>query len=325
MKTRIIVAAILLPVFFAVLFVFPSYILTFVISAICAIAAYELLHAVKITNKRVLVYTIIVSVFTPMAVYLSGMLRTVPGDTQSALILITLLLSIAFILLCLLLIEVVLTFKLGKAVSPKASRTNPASVDRNGSSKTVPENNENTDINAQKKLKFRHIPIALAAGILIPYMLSALISLRTLPYGHLFVLLPIVAAFLTDSGAYFVGVTVGKTKAFPTISPNKTVEGYIGGIITGIVGMLIYGIILSYTTPLTIVYTALIIYGILGAIMTELGDLTFSLIKRKCGIKDYGKLIPGHGGAMDRFDSMTFAAPTMYLLMLVLPAIIYNV
>jgi phosphatidate cytidylyltransferase len=86
--------------------------------------------------------------------------------------------------------------------------------------------------------------------------------------------------------------------------------------------MLIYGIILSYTTPLTIIFPALILYGILGAFVTELGDLTFSYIKRKCAIKDYGNLIPGHGGALDRFDSMTFAAPTMYLLVMLLPAMI---
>jgi phosphatidate cytidylyltransferase len=141
-------------------------------------------------------------------------------------------------------------------------------------------------------------------------------------YGHLFVLLPIIAAFVTDSGAYFTGVTIGKKKAFPTISPNKTVEGYIGGTIAGTAGMLIYGIILSYTTPLTIIFPALIIYGILGALVTEAGDLTFSLIKRKCGIKDYGSLMPGHGGALDRFDSMSFAAPTMYLLVMLVPAII---
>jgi len=210
----------------------------------------------------------------------------------STLLLFTLLSSLFFIFICLLLIELALTFRNKKAIEKGTN------------------------------LKFRQIPIALAGGMLIPYLLSALISLKCLPYGHLFVLLPIVAAFVTDSGAYFVGVAIGKTKAFPTISPNKTVEGYIGGTIAGIIGMLLYGIILYYATPLTIVFPILIIYGILGAIVTELGDLTFSFIKRKCDIKDYGRLIPGHGGALDRFDSMTFTAPTMYLLTLLIPAIV---
>jgi len=306
MKTRIIVSAVLLPIFFCVLFVFPPIILTFVVSAICAIAAFELLHAVKIINKRVLVYTLISAICVPFAILFGAVLNMAENTSRieeglapltqlgpvSTLLTLTLLFSVFFFLVCLLFAEIALTFRNKKAIEKG----------------TV--------------LKLRKMPAVLAAGMLIPFMLSALISLKCMPYGHLFVLLPIVAAFLTDSGAYFTGVTIGKHKAFPTISPNKTVEGYVGGTITGIVGMLIYGIILSYTTELTIVYPALILYGILGAIMTELGDLTFSLIKRKCGIKDYGKLIPGHGGALDRFDSMSFAAPTMYLLVILVPAII---
>jgi len=236
-------------------------------------------------------------VLVPFAVYLSRITAPVNAagislTSFTTLMLITLLFSLLFIFLSLLVIEAVLSFKNAKAIKTGT------------------------------QLKFRQIPTALAAGILIPYMLSCLVSLKTMQYGHLLVLLPIVAAIVTDSGAYFTGVTIGKKKAFPTISPNKTVEGYVGGAIAGIAGMLIYGIILSYTTSLTIIFPALILYGVIGAFVTELGDLTFSLIKRRCGIKDYGNLIPGHGGALDRFDSMTFAAPTMYLLVMLLPAII---
>jgi len=298
MKKRIIVSAVLLPVFFCVLFILPPIFLTVIVSVICGIAAFELLRAANISkNKSVLVYSIISAVLVPFAVYLSR----VTADNNAAgisitnfstLLLFTLLFSILFIFLSLLVIEAVLSIKNEKAIKNKT------------------------------QLKFRHIPIALAAGMLIPYMLSCLINLKTMQYGHLFVLLPIVAAFVTDSGAYFTGVAIGKKKAFPTISPNKTVEGYIGGTIAGTIGMLIYGIILSYTTPLTIIFPALILYGILGAFVTEFGDLAFSFIKRKCGIKDYGNLIPGHGGALDRFDSMSFAAPTMYLLVMLVPAII---
>ena len=224
------------------------------------------------------------AVFVPMAVYLSTLL-----DYQ-LLTLITLLLSIFFILICLLMVEVILTFRNTKSITKG------------------------------KQLKIRQVPAALAAGILIPYMLSCLINLKSMPYGHLLVFLPVVAAVFTDSGAYFTGITIGKRKAFPNISPNKTVEGCIGGVIAGTVGMLIYGIVLFYATPFTIIFPLLILYGIAGAIVTELGDLVFSLIKRKCGIKDYGKLIPGHGGALDRFDSMIFAAPTMLLLVTFIPA-----
>jgi phosphatidate cytidylyltransferase len=293
MKTRIIAAAVLLPIFLAILLIFPPIILTIVVSVICGIAAYELLHAAGISrNKSVLVFTIIAAALIPPAVYLSFIPSQDPGNPYSAMLLITLLSSILFIFISLLVIEAVLTMKNTKAIEKGT------------------------------QLKFRQIPIALAAGMLIPYMLSSIVSLKSMHNGHLLVLLPVVATIITDSGAYFTGVTIGKKKAFPTISPNKTVEGYIGGTIAGIVGMLIYGVILSYTTALTVIFPVLILYGILGAIMTELGDLVFSLIKRKCGIKDYGNLIPGHGGALDRFDSMIFCGPTIYLLVIFIPAFV---
>jgi len=299
MKTRIIVAAVLLPVFFCVLFIFPPIVLTVIISIINIIAVYELLNAVNMSrNKSVLVYTMVSAGLIPFSIYLSFRMAATdhaPGTitgTLTVIFLYTLLLSIFFIFISLLLIEAVLTIKNTKAIEKGT------------------------------QLKFRQIPIALTAGLLIPLMLSTLIGLKTMPYGHLFVLLPVIATVLTDSGAYFIGVTMGKRKVFPTISPNKTAEGFVGGIIIGTAGMLLYGLILSLTTPLTIIFPVLILYGLLGAIVTEAGDLMFSLIKRKCGIKDYGNLFPGHGGALDRFDSMTFAAPTMLLLVTFIPAIV---
>jgi len=308
MKTRIIVAAVLLPIFFAILFIFPSYVLTIMVVAISAIAAYELLVATKILNRRIQVYTMIAAVLVPAAVYLSSLDTVVQNPTMTQ---VTLLLSTTFFLICLLAIEAVLAFN--KADRKKQKKQTKA--------KSTDADNKEPDT-ADKTFKFRQIPIALAAGLLIPYLLSTLISLRAMPYGYLFVLLPVIAAITTDSGAYFCGVAFGRKKPFPNISPNKTVEGFIGGIIIGTAGILGYGLVLSIATPHTIIFPALILYGVLGAIMTILGDLTFSLIKRKCGIKDYGRLIPGHGGALDRFDSMTFAAPTMYLLTLLVPAII---
>jgi len=292
MKTRIITAAVLLPVFFVILFILPPIVLAIVVSIISGIAAYELLHATKISvNKSVLIYTIISASLVPLAVNLASVPSPAHVNLYAAMLLITLLLSIFFIFISLLAIEAVLTMKNAKAIEKGT------------------------------QLKFRQIPIALAAGILIPYMLSSVVSLKSMQYGHLLVLLPVVATILTDSGAYFTGITIGKKKAFPTISPNKTVEGYIGGTIAGIIAMMIYGVILLYTTSLTVIFPILILYGILGAVMTELGDLVFSFIKRKCGIKDYGKLIPGHGGALDRFDSLIFCGPTMYLLVIFLPAV----
>jgi len=173
----------------------------------------------------------------------------------------------------------------------------------------------------EAKGKKMRIFVSFAAIIPIPLALSTLYWFRIMPYGHLLVLIPIIVTMLTDSGAYFVGVSIGKHKAFPNISPNKTIEGCVGGLIIGTLGLVIYGIILTNFTTLYISYPLLAIIGLIGAIITEVGDLAFSQIKRKLGIKDYGNLIPGHGGMLDRFDSMIFSAPAMFLLLTALPVI----
>ena len=176
----------------------------------------------------------------------------------------------------------------------------------------------------EKQITFAQIMTAIFGGALIPLLLSSLVSLKNMQDGRLFVLLPVISAFITDAGAYFSGVFLGKHKAFQLISPKKTVEGYIGGLIIGTAAMVIYGAILIYTTTYEVRLWALIIYGVIGAALTELGDLAFSLIKREFSVKDYGKLLPGHGGMLDRFDSMVLAAPAIYLLVQALPAIIVN-
>jgi len=174
----------------------------------------------------------------------------------------------------------------------------------------------------KRQISFARIMTTLFGGTLIPLMLSSLVSLKTLPEGRLLVLLPVISAFLTDAGAYFTGKFLGKRRAFPLVSPKKTVEGCIGGLVVGIASMVVYGAILVLTTFHGIVFWALILYGLIGGVLTELGDLAFSLVKREYNIKDYGRLLPGHGGMLDRFDSMVFTAPAMYLLMSVIPAIV---
>jgi len=163
------------------------------------------------------------------------------------------------------------------------------------------------------------VTVVVLVGLAIPIALFCLYLLRTMPNGRFLVLLPIIVTFLTDSGAYFVGVGIGKRKAFPTISPNKTVEGCVGGLVIGTLGIAIYGIILNNFTELTVFVPLLALCGFVASVATEFGDLFFSKIKRVLEIKDYGNLIPGHGGMLDRFDSMIFSAPTMYLLIIALP------
>jgi len=176
----------------------------------------------------------------------------------------------------------------------------------------------------KRQIEYTHLMTTLFAGLLIPFMLSGLVNLKNMQEGRLFVLLPMISAFVTDAGAYFFGIFRGKHRAFPLISPRKTIEGYIGGLVLGSAAMLLYGGIIFLTTLYEVRLWALVLYGIIGAAIAELGDLAFSLVKREFNIKDFGRLLPGHGGMLDRFDSMVFTAPTMYLLVSVIPAIIVD-
>lgn len=124
---------------------------------------------------------------------------------------------------------------------------------------------------------------------------------------HLLVWLVFLTAFGTDIMAYFSGYFFGKHKLCPTISPKKTIEGSVGGTL-GSVGLC--GLFGWFVVPQLLIHCLLI--GLLGGIVSQLGDLTASIFKRKMGIKDYGNLIPGHGGIMDRFDSVLFTAPLVY-------------
>ena len=169
------------------------------------------------------------------------------------------------------------------------------------------------------KLRFDRIAICLVAGVVFPYLLSALVRIMGGENGRMLILIPFIQAFLADTGAYFVGCAWGKHKLAPVISPNKSVEGVFGGIIFAIVGMLIYSLILDFGFQKSVSYASAVIYGVVGALSGVFGDLCFSAIKRQTGIKDYGNLIPGHGGALDRFDSLIVVAPLAEILLVLLP------
>ena len=124
--------------------------------------------------------------------------------------------------------------------------------------------------------------------------------------------LVVITAFGTDICAYFAGVTMGKHKLCPVISPKKTWEGAIGGVIGC---MILCGIFAFFFVKGEIVFCLAV--GLLGSVVSMFGDLTASIFKRKMGIKDYGNLIPGHGGIMDRFDSVLFTAPLVYYVLMV--------
>ena len=161
----------------------------------------------------------------------------------------------------------------------------------------------------------------LFASLVVPYLFDSLLRIRRLENGACLVMLPFVAAYCSDTGAFFAGRAFGKRKLIPNVSPNKTVAGAIGGVAGAVAGMVIYGLIVKYACGITVSFPLLLLYGLLGSPAAQLGDLSFSLIKREFKIKDYGNLLPGHGGMLDRVDSVVFAAPLMYCLIILLPAL----
>ena len=226
MKERLIVAAIFVPILFIVLFFLPSYALTAVISVICAVSAYELLHAIGAKeNERITIYAVFSAALIPIGAYF--------GEAELVFT------AVFLILLCFVFIEAIIVFR------------------------------------TKREITFAQIMTTLFGGLLIPFFLSSLVSMKVMQEGRLFVLLPVISAFVTDGGAFFTGRFLGKHRAFPLISPKKTVEGYVGGLVLGTAAMILYGFIIFSTTLHEVRFWALILYGIIGAVVTELGDLSF--------------------------------------------------
>ena len=158
-------------------------------------------------------------------------------------------------------------------------------------------------------------------SIVIPYFLSTFIRIREMPDWRYYILLPFVVAWLSDAFALFAGMAFGKHKLAPELSPKKTVEGAVGGFAGAVVCTVVYGAVLQFGFQVPVNYLYLAVYGALGSAASQLGDLAFSYIKREYGLKDFGNILPGHGGILDRFDSVIFCAPLMELLLHVLPAV----
>ncbi|MBR3342048.1 MAG: phosphatidate cytidylyltransferase [Clostridiales bacterium] len=148
------------------------------------------------------------------------------------------------------------------------------------------------------------------------------LAMLFLPHGWFYMVIGLFAPWATDTFAYFTGVTLGKHKIVPHISPKKTWEGCIGGAIFCALAVLIYSCLIIYKLDDIqmgiIPYGVLMFFlGILISIMSQLGDWFCSIIKRRTGIKDFGNIFPGHGGMLDRFDSTFFTLPTALLLAII--------
>ena len=157
----------------------------------------------------------------------------------------------------------------------------------------------------------------LAAGVISATLLPAgFASLALLRYASpALAITPLVGAFMSDTGAFFAGRALGKHKLCPYVSPNKTVEGSVGGFIGSVLGMAVWHLAVNAAISMDIGWAMVIVLGLVGSALGQIGDLSFSVIKREFGIKDYGAIFPGHGGVLDRFDSVLFVSPAYFLIL----------
>ena len=148
---------------------------------------------------------------------------------------------------------------------------------------------------------------------------TGLCLIRYFPHGMWHLALVFIGAWTCDCGAYVIGSLFGKHKLIPSISPKKTVEGAIGGVVVAVLAFVLFGVILEQFATVNVNYFILVPTGVLLAVVAQIGDLIASLIKREHGVKDYGNILPGHGGIMDRFDSILAVSSILMIICLVCP------
>ncbi|MBQ3054834.1 MAG: phosphatidate cytidylyltransferase [Oscillospiraceae bacterium] len=263
MLVRILTAVVALPLFFAVVFFLPPFCLVLAVSALCAVAAYELLwrtHAV--TDRKAVFLACLLAAYIPLWIsYLKEIWM--------------LFLGVFAVFVCLAAMW----------------------------------------LKNEKQGSFSKLALTMFGGMIFPLLYATLLLLRESEQGLLVFLLPFIAAWTTDTGAYFVGRFLGKHKLAPVISPKKTVEGAVGGVLICILCMVGYGVIVNryFDGDFSLVFLA--VAGLVLSVLSQMGDLSLSIIKREYNIKDYGGVFPGHGGILDRFDSVLFTAPATYFVL----------
>ncbi len=171
----------------------------------------------------------------------------------------------------------------------------------------------------ERAIPFSDVTAAIFAGLVFPLMISCLLRLRLMQNGTVLVWVPLAISFGSDTFALFGGMLCGKHKLAPLVSPKKTVEGGIGGLLGGVIGLSLLHVVSALVTGKGFfTWWEIVIFGVVGSVVSQIGDLSFSVIKREFGVKDYGNLLPGHGGVLDRFDSVTFVAPFVWFIFSIL-------
>ena len=272
MKTRILTAAVAIPVLLLLLLVADKSIAAVVWGIMCAVGAYELLFSTGLVREpRLVVYACVMTFTVTMWSFFDAI-------------------HAFFVLLVVIYMFILFSEMMRSHVT----------------------------------ITFDKICMCIAAGLIVPFLLSSLIRILTMKIGRFVILIPFIVAFGSDAGAYFAGYFFGKHKMAPVLSQHKTIEGAIGGVISAVLCMVLYGVVMDLPfnqLNFRVNYLYAVIYGLVGSLGGIFGDLCFSVIKRQTGIKDYGKLLPGHGGILDRFDSMMIVGPLMEVMLLLIPVI----
>ncbi len=174
---------------------------------------------------------------------------------------------------------------------------------------------------SKSRLSVEQAGLSSVTTIYIAFGFSSILLLRDLPHGEYIYFLAFIIPWVTDTFAYFCGCAFGKHKLIPDVSPKKTVEGSVGGTVSAVGVTLLYGLLIGSLTESQPNWLGIAVVAGVVSLLSQCGDLIMSLIKRKFGIKDYGRIFPGHGGVLDRFDSILCTAPFLYFLTSCVPAL----
>ncbi len=270
MKARVLFGVIGFVAVLLALYVFPPIVLEIAVALLCLFATYEVLGATRLVHNRLeLLLCLLVSV--GLAV---GHFSVLPLDLQDVVQ------GLIFVLL-------VGSFAI--------------------------------ELKFHDSMNVSQVSWGFFGALIVPYLMLSLLRIFQMDFlpigdtdlqiGQFIVLLPLLAAWGADTCALFAGMFFGKHKLAPVVSPKKTVEGAVGGVLGGAVLVLLAALLMNTFLDLDMPIWAALVLGGVGAVLGEIGDLSFSIIKRQTGIKDYGHIFPGHGGVLDRFDSVLFVAP----------------
>lgn len=270
MKARVLFGVIGFVAVLLALYVFPPIVLEIAVAVLCLFATYEVLGSTRLVHNRLeLLLCLLVSVGLAVAHF-----TVLPLDLQDVVQ------GLIFVLL-------VGSFAI--------------------------------ELKFHDSMNVSQVSWGFFGALIVPYLMLSLVRIFQMDFlpigntdfqiGQFIVLLPLLAAWGADTCALFAGMLFGKHKLAPVVSPKKTVEGAVGGVVGGAVLVLLAALLMNTFLDLDMPIWAALVLGGAGAVLGEVGDLSFSIIKRQTGIKDYGHIFPGHGGVLDRFDSVLFVAP----------------